>query len=250
MRKLLYCILLCNLLFMLSALSMLTNTSRVVHAATFHAAISSIPPGRGDSGKVSSWTNAHYLTRHGAPTSIELTFDDGPNPIYTPLILHILARYHIHATFFTIGRQVQSYPSLVRQEYQQGDVVGNHSWNHPNLTRLTPQAIRTQLQATSFAIQRATGASPLFFRPPYGSTNTQVYRVANQLGLKQILWTIDTRDWQRPGVNQIVHTVLTQVTHGSIILLHDGGGNRSQTVQALPLIITGLLQRGFTCTII
>lgn len=250
MRKLLYCILICNLLFMLSALSILTHTSRVVHAATFQAAISSTTLGRGDSGKVSSWTNAHYFPPHGPPVSIELTFDDGPNPIYTPLILHILARYHIHATFFTIGRQVQSYPSLVRQEHQQEDVVGNHSWNHPDLTRLTPQAIHTQLQATSVVIQRTTGASPLFFRPPYGSTNAQVRRVASQLGLQQILWTIDTRDWQQPGVKQIVHTVLTQATNGCIILMHDGGGNRSQTVQALPLIITGLLQRGFTFTVV
>lgn len=177
---------------------------------------------------------------------VALTFDDGPHATYTPQVLHILHEYHVEATFFCIGSQVQKYPDIVQHAFQEGNVIGNHSWNHPKLTRLSAAAIRRQLRATSAAIEDATGDAPTLFRPPYGTTNATVRRVAARLGLVQVLWTIDTRDWQRPGVSRVVNTVLTHVRDRSIILMHDGGGDRSQTVQALPQIINGLRQRGFT----
>jgi peptidoglycan-N-acetylglucosamine deacetylase len=177
---------------------------------------------------------------------IALTFDDGPNPVFTPQVLQVLKQYAVRATFFCIGQQVQRYPGLLQQTYQAGNTIGNHTWSHANLTKLSPDGIRRQLRTTSIAIQDAIGIPPVLFRPPDGATNKEVRSIASELGLRQILWTIDTRDWQRPGVGAIVSTVLTNARNGSIVLMHDGGGNRSQTVQALPQIIIQLRQRGFT----
>jgi peptidoglycan-N-acetylglucosamine deacetylase len=177
---------------------------------------------------------------------IALTFDDGPNPVFTLQVDKVLQRYGVTATFFCIGQQVQQYPNLVQQTSLEGSAIGNHTWNHPNLTRLSPTAIRWQLSATSAAIRQATGIPPDLFRPPYGATNATVRSIASQLGLLQILWTIDTHDWQRPGVSAIVSSVLAKARNGSIVLMHDGGGDRSQTIQALPQIIIRLQQRGFT----
>ncbi len=195
-------------------------------------------------------TSADRLAPRPSDPVIALTFDDGPTPTFTPQILAVLERYGVSATFFCIGQQVQHYPALVQQTSRAGDAIENHTWSHPVLTRLSPDAIRMQLNETSLAIRGAIGVSPQFFRPPYGATNGEVRSIASQLGLTQVLWTIDTRDWQRPGVNAIVRTVLSNARNGSIVQMHDGGGNRSQTVQALPQIILGLRQRGFSFVIV
>lgn len=176
---------------------------------------------------------------------IALTFDDGPSPTYTPQVLAILNRYGIHATFFVIGSQAAAYPDLVRQDYQQGNPVGNHSWSHPDLLQLAPAQVRSQLQTTSNAIQAATGVKPTLFRPPYGNTNSVIQSIASSLGLSTILWSVDPKDWSLPGTSVIVSRVLNSTHNGSIILLHEGGGDRSQTMAALPTIITTLKQRGF-----
>jgi len=193
---------------------------------------------------------AERLIPRSASRVIALTFDDGPSPVFTPQVLHVLRQYRIRATFFCIGQQVQRYPYLLQQMYQAGEVIGNHTWSHPNLTELPSAAIQQQLRSTSLIIQRTIGVSPKIFRPPYGATNARVQGIAAQLGLQQIMWTIDTRDWQQPGVRAIVNAVLTNARNGSIVLMHDGGGNRSQTVQALPQIIIGLQQRGFTYVVV
>lgn len=184
-------------------------------------------------------------SRH-SPLVIALTFDDGPSPVYTPQVLSILQRYKVHATFFCIGEWVQLYPGLVQETFRTGNVIGDHSWSHPDLTRLSPYTVRWQLSSASAAIQYAIGSTPVLFRPPYGATDAAVMSVASQLGLLQILWTVDPRDWSRPGVDAIVNIVLSHATNRSIILMHDGGGDRSETVLALPLIISALQQRGFT----
>ena len=176
---------------------------------------------------------------------IALTFDDGPNPSYTHQILALLQQYDVKATFFVIGSEATAYPSLVQQEYQQGHVVGNHTWTHPNLTTLSPAAVRNELQSTSSEIEADTGALPTVFRPPGGNFNSTVQSIAASLGLSTILWNVDPRDWSRPGTSVIIQRVLDAVHNGSIILMHDGGGDRSQTVAALPTIPTTLEQRGF-----
>jgi len=176
---------------------------------------------------------------------IALTFDDGPSPYYTPQILAILQQYNVKATFFCIGRQVARYPDLVRLEYNDGNLVGNHTWSHPNLALLSSSDILTQINLTADAIQQATGVRPTFFRPPYGVVNTTVLAKANLLGLTTIIWNDEARDWSLPGTGVIISRILNLAGDGAIILLHDGGGDRSQTIAALPTIIQTLRLRGF-----
>jgi len=192
----------------------------------------------------SAHAEAHLLPMRQAGGSIAFTFDDGPSA-FTPQILSVLQQDGVHATFFCVGQQVQASPGLVRETSQAGDVIGNHTWSHPNLTLLAPSQIRWQLSRTSAAIQRATGVSPTLFRPPYGAINATVRETAEQLGLRPVLWSVDSLDWERPGVTTLVSNVLKNAKSGSIVLMHDGGGDRSETVQALPHISSGLRQHGF-----
>lgn len=168
---------------------------------------------------------------------IALTFDDGPNPPYTNQILAILQRYHVKATFFCVGSQVARYPELVKEEYRAGHTIGNHTWGHPNMPALSIASIIWQLTTAGDVIQQAIGQRPTFFRPPYGAISSSVLTYANYFGLTVVQWNVDPRDWSRPGADVIYQRVLTQTSAGSIILLHDGGGDRSQTVTALPMII-------------
>lgn len=176
---------------------------------------------------------------------VALTFDDGPQPSSTPQILAILNHFDIKATFFCIGRQVQIYPAVVREESVDGDLVEDHSWSHPDMRYLSADAIHQQLAMTAQVIYQATNTQPAFFRPPYGSITPAMLSQEKQLDLSTVMWTIDPRDWSLPGSQIIIARVLSSITNGAIILLHDGGGNRAQTIAALPTIITTLQQRGF-----
>jgi peptidoglycan-N-acetylglucosamine deacetylase len=178
---------------------------------------------------------------------IALTFDDGPDPNYTPQILDVLQRYGIKATFFCIGRQVKEYPRIVRQEHEAGHVIGNHSWTHSDLGLLPASDLPSELNLTFSAIQEVTGVQSAFFRPPFGSLSTQLLTQASCLGVTTVMWNAgeEARDYASPGVAFIVHRILNLVRNGTIILMHDGGGDRSQTVEALPTIIQRLQDRGF-----
>jgi peptidoglycan-N-acetylglucosamine deacetylase len=176
---------------------------------------------------------------------VALTFDDGPNPPYTQEVLAILQRYGVDATFFCVGRLAQANYILVKQEYAAGHVIGNHSWSHPYLPNFSGAIISWQLSTTSDTIANIIGVRPTFFRPPYGAFNAQVLTIANAQGLSTVIWDVDPRDWSMPGTNVIIARVLSQVHNGAIILMHDGGGNRSQTVAALPTIIATIQQRGY-----
>lgn len=176
---------------------------------------------------------------------IALTFDDGPHPIYTLQVLHILQEYGVKATFFCIGRQIPAYASIVQQVNRAGNLVADHTWDHFDMTRLSVTSMQWELFRTADVIQQVTGVRPILFRPPYGSINTTVKDVSTQLGLTPIMWNVDPSDWRLPGTDTIIQRVLANTGNGSVILMHDGGGNRSQTVQALPQIIAGLQQRGF-----
>jgi peptidoglycan/xylan/chitin deacetylase (PgdA/CDA1 family) len=175
---------------------------------------------------------------------IALTFDDGPLPSSTPQILAILQRFGIRATFFCIGEQVQAYPALTRQEQADGDLVEDHTWSHPNLTYLPTPLLDRQIAMTAQAISHLTGTPPIFLRPPYGAINATVLARAKRFNLSLVLWNVDPRDWSLPGSRTIIARVLSSTYNGSIILLHDGGGNRAQTIAALPTIITALRARG------
>ena len=167
---------------------------------------------------------------------VYLTFDDGPSE-YTPAILNILRATGSTATFFTVGFRQVKRPAAAAQVRAQGSNIGNHTYSHLDLTTLTPTQIRWEL---------ARGPQSKCVRPPFGATNPRVHRIVTQQGLREVLWTNDTLDWNRPGTSQIVTRATgPAVQAGSIVLMHDGGGDRSQTVAALPKIISILQQRGF-----
>jgi peptidoglycan/xylan/chitin deacetylase (PgdA/CDA1 family) len=187
----------------------------------------------------------YFLHGNTQLPEIALTFDDGPNPTYTPQVLAILRQYKVKATFFCVGSMVQAYPSLVKQEYAEGHVIGNHTWGHPNMPSLSIASIIWQLTTAGDAIQQVIGVRPDLFRPPYGAISNNVLTYANYLGLTIIQWNVDPRDWSRPGVDVIYARVLAQTSAGSIILMHDGGGDRTQTVAALPMIIEWFQTHGF-----
>jgi peptidoglycan/xylan/chitin deacetylase (PgdA/CDA1 family) len=153
---------------------------------------------------------------------VALTFDDGPHPNYTRKFIDLLQSKNAKATFFLIGRQANAFPGLVKELADAGFELANHSWSHPQLTRISPEKVREELANTSRAIAEASGAEVGLLRPPYGSTNAKVQAVAAELGLRIINWSIDTNDW-RPNAtaDSMTSEILKNVRDGSIILMHD-----------------------------
>ncbi|USG67906.1 polysaccharide deacetylase family protein [Brevibacillus ruminantium] len=179
---------------------------------------------------------------------IALTFDDGPNPLYTTQILDLLKQYHANATFFVTGMQVQRNPKLAKRQVQEGHELGNHTYNHPKMSRLTKVQIQQELSRTNQAILSATGQQPpLLFRPPGGYIDQAMVNAAKEVGYSVVLWSFhqDTQDWKRPGVRKIVKKVVNHARAGDIVLFHDHGGNRSQTVKALKQILPALQKKGY-----
>ncbi len=175
---------------------------------------------------------------------VALTFDDGPSP-YTIQVLRILHRFHVHATFFVVGREVASYKHLVAAEARAGNDVGDHTMSHPPLAQLSASAQSEQLGGDARLISAAGAPAPRLMRPPYGSFNTTTLQVLRAQRLLMVLWSVDTKDYARPGTSRIIYTAVSGAQPGAIILMHDGGGDRSETVAALPRIITRLRQRHF-----
>ncbi|HWD79374.1 MAG TPA: polysaccharide deacetylase family protein [Kribbella sp.] len=166
-----------------------------------------------------------------------LTFDDGPDPAWTPQVLSTLAKYGAHATFFELGQMQGAHPGLRNQVLAAGNTVGSHSISHPQLTKLSAAQRHHQI----FDGPRST-----CFRPPYGATNAKVRADIKAAGMIQILWDVDPRDWARPGANAIAQNILTHAKSGRIVLMHDGGGNRAQTVAALNQVLPILKAQGYT----
>jgi len=179
------------------------------------------------------------------PKAIALTIDDGPDPVYTPQVLALLARYRVTATFSMIGESVADDPALAREVASAGHQIVNHTWTHADLTRLTPGAVSTQITRANDMIASATGRRPAMFRAPYGAWSPAVLERCQQLKLAPLDWSVDPRDWARPGVRSIVSTIMRTTRSGSIILEHDGGGDRSQTVAALTIALPRLLDAGY-----
>ena len=173
--------------------------------------------------------------------TIYFTFDDGPHPTWTPKMLAVLRKYGIHAVFFEIGQNVASYPSITRNLRYYGNKIGNHTWSHPDLTTLSTTSVISQLNR----MESALGYRPRCVRPPYGATNSRIATIIANRGQRQILWTVDPRDWSRPGTTTIVNRVLANVRPGARILMHDGGGDRSQSVAAADILIPKLRARGY-----
>jgi peptidoglycan/xylan/chitin deacetylase (PgdA/CDA1 family) len=176
---------------------------------------------------------------------VVLTFDDGPDPEYTPKVLDILAQYEAKATFFEIGQNVRKHPALTKRIHAAGHSVQNHTWTHADLRSLSATAFRQQIASTDEAIRAQTGSTPACLRPPYGGVSATVRQRARALGKDLVVWTVDSRDWTKPGATAIAQRVLKNVHNGSVILMHDGGGNRTQTVAALPAILKALKAQGY-----
>jgi peptidoglycan/xylan/chitin deacetylase (PgdA/CDA1 family) len=181
----------------------------------------------------------------GTRPEVALTFDDGPHPDFTPRMLDILAAYGIPATFFCVGLCARAYPELVARVVAGGHGVGNHTWSHPYLPDLTRDEVLRQVDATGETLRMVTGALPALVRPPYGSRTPDVLRWFAGHDLTTVLWDVDSQDWAAPGTDRIVSTVTTAVVPGSVVLMHDAGGDRGQTVAALPRVVEDLLGRGF-----
>ena len=175
---------------------------------------------------------------------VALTFDDGPSP-YTHDVLRVLNRMHARATFFVVGREVAIYKRLVADEVRAGNDVGDHTMSHPPLAQLSAAAQSEQIGGDARLIKAAGAPGPRLMRPPYGSFNTTTLQVLRAQRMLLVLWSVDTKDYARPGTARIIYTAVSGAQPGAVILMHDGGGERSETVAALPRIITRLRQRGF-----
>lgn len=172
----------------------------------------------------------------GSRGTVYLTFDDGPSP-YTESILRVLTQTRSTATFFQLGIRRPFYPQATAAIFAQGSNVGNHTYDHTDLTTLSARGVRDEL---------AGGPRSTCARPPYGATNATVRRILDQHGYRQMLWSVDSLDWTQPGTDWIVfHSAPADIHDGSILLMHDGGGPRDQSVAALPRIITNLHDRGY-----
>ena len=182
---------------------------------------------------------------------VGLTFDDGPNPDATPAILDALGAAGVRATFFVLGRHADRWPELVHRAAREGHVIGNHGYYHRKLTWRPPKYVRDDIARGALAIQHAGGSRPTMFRAPHGQRNPWVTPIARSQGQRTIGWTLGVWDTARPGERIIADRVMRGACPGSIVLLHDGDGydphgDRMQTARAVPLIIHGLREHGYS----
>ena len=184
---------------------------------------------------------------------VALTFDDGPDPRWTPKLLGVLRREHVPATFFVIGQQAQQHQGLVREAMRDGNVIGNHTYSHKNLATISTLRAKVEILGGAAVIEGITGHKAVLFRSPYGAGDMSGKKVggdqlANDLGEHAVAWNVDPQDWAQPGAARIATRVASQMQERSVVLLHDGGGDRSQTLAALPQIIENLKRRGYLFT--
>ncbi|RDG31171.1 polysaccharide deacetylase family protein [Streptomyces corynorhini] len=174
-----------------------------------------------------------------------LTFDDGPDPSYTPAILSTLRQYDVRAMFMVCGEMAHDNPDLLRRIADEGHVIGNHTWSHPLMTRLTRTGIRGEMARTSDVVSATIGEAPLWYRAPYGAWNRHSFEVGAELGMEPLAWTVDSLDWTTPGTGTIVRRVVEGAGPGVVILSHDAGGDRTQSVVALRRYLPRLLDAGY-----
>lgn len=213
-------------------------------------------PERGEQGVVSQSAEAkntapvHYsmpgrrVSHVSVPGKfVALTFDDGPSASLTPKILDILKRHQARGTFFVLGENVARNKAIVARAAAEGHEIASHSWNHPNLSRIGMEQVRSQVERTNDVIEASSGRRPSLLRPPYGATNKGIIdALYNEYGLTSVLWDVDTRDWSHPGVDVVINRAVGQAKSGSIILVHD---IHASTLAAIEGIVTGLQGRGF-----
>ena len=180
---------------------------------------------------------------------IALTIDDGPDPTYTPEVLAVLRDYGVIASFCMIGEQVAGNESLVSQVSGDGHMICNHTWDHADQTQLSADQVAKQIEKTNTALG-TVGITPSVYRAPYGNWNATVFQACADANLRPVDWSVDPVDWSMPGVDSIVNNIMKNTKSGSIILEHDGGGDRSQTVAALKIVLPRLLNEGYSFTFV
>jgi peptidoglycan/xylan/chitin deacetylase (PgdA/CDA1 family) len=216
--------------------------------ATAGAAAVTESPAPADSphpGKPAPSPESHitFSSVHVDDRYIAMTFDDGPHATLTPKLLDLLAAHHIKATFFLIGQNVVDHPEIVQRAVREGHEVGNHSWSHPNLGKMSDEAVRRELRRTDEAIQNATGKRPTLMRPPYGSiTSRQKRWIHDEFGYDIILWDVDPLDWKEPGPMTVCNRILKETRPGSIVLSHD---IHKGTIEAMPATLEQLEGKHF-----
>jgi polysaccharide deacetylase family sporulation protein PdaB len=178
---------------------------------------------------------------------IALTFDDGPDPVETVKILDLLSRYKAKATFFIIGKQAEKHPEIINREVLEGHELANHTYSHRSMSRLSNHDLEIEIKKAENVIFSATNQHPRLFRPPGGYYTNRIVKKVNELGYTVVMWTWyqDSRDWSKPGVNKIVDTVLSHAHPGDIVLFHDRISGKSQTCEALEIILQKLQKDGY-----
>ena len=187
------------------------------------------------------------VIRSGNPDSmkIALTFDDGPHPYKTNVILDLLEQYGIRATFFVVGENVSYYPEPLKRAVALGHEIGNHTYHHTPLSGSCEKTVTEEIEKTEEIIFQTTGYRTTLFRPPEGSYNQCALNVAQSKNYRVILWTVDTRDWENPVADTIVSNVTANVKGGSILLFHDYMSKKSHAIEALRILIPNLLAKGY-----
>jgi peptidoglycan/xylan/chitin deacetylase (PgdA/CDA1 family) len=174
---------------------------------------------------------------------IAMTFDDGPSGKLTPKLLDLLAAHHIKATFFVIGQNVEENPQILARAAREGHEIGNHSWSHPNLGKMSDEGVRRELRRTDDLIKETIGTRPTLMRPPYGSLSTRQKRwIHDEFGYQIIIWDVDPLDWKRPGPTVVCNRILKETRAGSIVLSHD---IHPGTIEAMPATLSQLEAKGF-----
>jgi peptidoglycan-N-acetylglucosamine deacetylase len=177
--------------------------------------------------------------------SIHLTFDDGPNPIATPLVLHELRKHNINATFFLLGQNAQKYPELVHMIKAEGHQIGNHSFTHTNLLFKNKLFSQNEIVRTKEILENIVGKHSKYFRPPYGYFDWFTINVLRELGLTCVLWDVDSKDYKLNTVTDIAHRVIPNTTNGSILLCHDNNETSQKVLSYLPFLLDTLKNKGF-----
>jgi peptidoglycan/xylan/chitin deacetylase (PgdA/CDA1 family) len=191
-----------------------------------------------------------FLRLPGDDPGMVLTFDDGPDPRYTPDILRTLRRHDVRAMFFVVGEMVYDNRDLLRRIADDGHVIGNHTWTHPLLPKLSAAGIRDEIGRTGELIDRVLGEPPRWFRAPYGAWNGHTFRIGAELGMEPMAWSLDTLDWENGAeTGRIARAVVAGAGPGVVVLSHDAGGDRRPSMAALRSYLPELLDAGYTITV-
>ena len=194
------------------------------------------------------YPDVYFNKGKGNGNKIALTFDDGPDPLYTTMVLDVLRKHDVKGTFFLIGDNAYNNPLIVKEMISEGHVIGNHTWSHPNMIKISNEEILSEVEKTEELLHQITGLRTVLIRPPYGSASPRVLQLFREIDYKSILWSVDSEDWRYQSVDRVLLNTLPELKGNDIILFHDSGGEGQSfygTVEALDRLIFTLKIQGF-----